>query len=311
MQIISKERCLDLTVPRIMGILNVTPDSFSDGGLHHTPKKALDYAARMLSEGADIIDIGGESTRPGAQPPGLQEELDRVIPVVEAVASQLDTMISVDTSRDEVITEAVKAGAHIWNDIRALSLPGACGCAATLDIPVILMHMQGSPRTMQQAPHYHDVVREVACFLLKRAEAAMKAGVRRQHIILDPGFGFGKSVQDNFRLLNHLEDLCDLGFPLLAGISRKSMLGTVCGIVRPEQRTTASVAAHIICVMKGASIVRVHDVRATREALAVFRALDTHGADFAADTPAAPAQAAPAADTASSAAAAASGTSGK
>lgn len=274
MQIISKGRCLDLGVPRIMGILNVTPDSFSDGGLHNTPEKALDHAARMLSEGADIIDIGGESTRPRSRAPELQEELDRVIPAVEAVVSRLDTLISVDTSRPEVISAAVNAGAHIWNDIRALRLPGACSCAARLGIPVILMHMQGTPRTMQQAPHYQDVVREVACFLLKRAEAAMQVGVRREQLILDPGFGFGKSVQDNFKLLSHLDELCDLGFPVLAGLSRKSMLGAVCGLKLPGQRTTASVAAHLISVMKGARIVRVHDVRATWEALKVFRALD-------------------------------------
>lgn len=273
MHITSRGRTLDLTTPKIMGILNVTPDSFSDGGRFNTMDNALRHAGEMLREGAAIIDVGGESTRPGAAEVSLEEELERVVPVVEKISQNLDVMISVDTSQPRVMEEAVKAGAHIWNDIRALRLEGAEHKAAELNIPVILMHMQGKPRTMQQAPHYENVVTEVRDFLLERAESAMKAGVLKENIILDPGFGFGKSVEDNFRLLNHLEDLCDLGYPLLSALSRKSMLGAATGITVASERVVSSVAGHLISVMKGASLIRVHDVKESFEALRVFDAM--------------------------------------
>lgn len=269
----SGKRFLSFERPVIMGILNVTPDSFSDGGLWRDCSKAYDHAVRMLEEGARIIDVGGESTRPGASDVSEDEEMDRVIPVVERIAKNLDVMISVDTSRPDVITKAVENGAHIWNDIRALRLEGALETAARLDIPVILMHMQGKPRTMQVAPHYSDVVKEVGDFLTARADAAIAAGVRRENIIVDPGFGFGKSARDNFRLLDHLQDLVGLGYPLLSALSRKSMLGAATGIQKASDRVISSVAGHLISVMKGAVMVRVHDVAQTKEALDVYNAM--------------------------------------
>ena len=272
-EISSGKRFLSFERPVIMGILNVTPDSFSDGGLWRDCSKAYDHAARMLEEGAGIIDVGGESTRPGADDVSEDEEMDRVIPVVERIAKNLDVMISVDTSRPDVITRAVESGAHIWNDIRALRLDGAPETAARLDIPVILMHMQGKPRTMQVAPHYNDVVKEVGDFLTARADAAIAAGVRRENIIVDPGFGFGKSARDNFRLLDHLQDLVALGYPLLSALSRKSMLGAATGIQKASDRVTSSVAGHLISVMKGAVMVRAHDVAPTKEALDVYNAM--------------------------------------
>lgn len=273
MQITARGKVLNLDRPAIMGILNVTPDSFSDGGRYNTLAKALEHAETMVQEGAAIIDIGGESARPGAAAVSVEEEIARVVPVVEALTSKLDVMISVDTSQPQVMLEAYQAGAHIWNDIRALRLPHALETAASLNIPVILMHMQGQPRTMQQAPHYDDTVREVKEFLLQRAEAALQAGVKKENIILDPGFGFGKSTADNFVLLNKLEQLCALGYPLLSALSRKSMLKEACGIDAPDARVIPSVAGHLISVMKGACMVRVHDVRQTREALDVFNAM--------------------------------------
>ncbi len=269
----SGDRFLSFDRPVIMGILNVTPDSFSDGGLWRDCGKAYDHAARMLEEGARIIDVGGESTRPGASDVDASEEMDRVIPVVERIAKNLDVMISVDTSRPEVIAEAVRHGAHVWNDIRALRLEGAVEEAGRLDIPVILMHMQGKPRTMQVAPHYQDVVKEVGDFLLERAKAAMDAGVRKENILLDPGFGFGKSAEDNYRLLDHLQDLVSLGYPVLSALSRKSMLGAATGIKKASDRVVSSVAGHLISVMKGAVMVRVHDVAETKEALDVYNAM--------------------------------------
>lgn len=269
----SGSRFLSFERPVIMGILNVTPDSFSDGGLWRDKGRACDHAARMLSEGAQVIDVGGESTRPGANGVDEDEEMERVIPVVDWIAKNLDVMISVDTSRPEVIRQAVAHGAHVWNDIRALQLDGALEEAGQLDIPVILMHMQGKPRTMQVAPHYTDVVREVGDFLIGRANAAMAAGVRRENIILDPGFGFGKSAEDNFRLLDRLQDLVALGYPVLSALSRKSMLGAATGIKKASDRVASSVAGHLISVMKGAVMVRVHDVAPTKEALDVYNAM--------------------------------------
>ncbi|MBO6259145.1 MAG: dihydropteroate synthase [Succinivibrio sp.] len=272
MKIAAFGRELSLDSPKIMGILNVTPDSFSDGGRYNTTDKALDHAAVMVEEGASIIDIGGESTRPGAAEVSLDEELSRVVPVVETISCRLDVMISVDTSQPEVMKSAVEAGAHIINDIRALSVDGALSTVADLNCPVILMHMQGKPRTMQIAPHYTDVVAEVRKFLLNRAEACLTAGIRKENLILDPGFGFGKSVEDNYRLLAHLEELVDTGYPVLSALSRKSMIGAACGISQADLRVTGSVAGALISVMKGACLVRVHDVAQTREALDVYRA---------------------------------------
>lgn len=273
MQIVSRGKSLNLDHPAIMGILNVTPDSFSDGGMWNDTQKAYDHAALMIEQGAKIIDVGGESTRPGASAVSIDEEIARVVPVVSKLASSFDVMISVDTSQPEVMQAAYDEGAHIWNDIRALQMEGALEKAATLDIPVILMHMQGQPRTMQQNPTYKDVVAEVAKFLLDRAEVALKAGVRRENIIFDPGFGFGKSANDNYLLLNSLEKLCSLGYPLLSALSRKSMLGAATGIEKASDRVVASVSGHLISVMKGACMVRVHDVKETAEALKIYTAM--------------------------------------
>ena len=206
MKITFKDRTLDLNSSRIMGILNVTPDSFSDGGKYNNTDKALSHAQMMINDGADIIDIGGESTRPGATPVSVQEELDRVIPVVERISKNLDVMISIDTSQPLVMSEAVKAGAHIWNDIRALRLDNALETAAKLSVPVILMHMQGNPKTMQVDPHYDDVTKEVKDFLINRANDAMNAGIKKENIILELGFGFGKSVKHNFTLLDKMDE---------------------------------------------------------------------------------------------------------
>lgn len=213
-----------------MGILNVTPDSFSDGGRWNTLDRALAHAEQMVKEGATIIDIGGESTRPGATPVPLDEELLRVIPVVEKISKELDVMISIDTSQPKVMEEAVKAGAHIWNDIRALRLDGALEMAAKLQCPVILMHMQGDPKTMQADPHYEDVVKEVEKFLLDRVDDAIKAGIKKENIILDLGFGFGKSAKHNYQLLDHMQHFVDLGYPVLSALSRKSMIKAACNI---------------------------------------------------------------------------------
>lgn len=276
MKITSRNKTLNLNTPAVMGILNITPDSFSDGGLFNTPVKALTHARAMASAGAAIIDIGGESTRPGAQAVSLQEEIDRVVPVVELIAKELDVFISIDTSQPQVMKESYDAGAHIWNDIRALSIDGAPQMAASLNIPVILMHMQGQPRTMQQAPHYDDVVGEVIKFLIDRIEVALAAGVAQENIILDPGFGFGKSVRDNYELLASLDALCELGYPVLSALSRKSMLGAVTSQTKAHDRVISSVAGHLISVMKGACMVRVHDVRETVEALQVFNAMKNY-----------------------------------
>lgn len=272
MKITAFGRELSLDTPQIMGILNVTPDSFSDGGRYNTTNKALDHAADMVRDGAAIIDIGGESTRPGAAEVSLDEELSRVIPAVEAIAKQLDVMISVDTSQPEVMRKAVEAGAHIINDIRALSVEGALNTVTALACPVILMHMQGQPGTMQIAPHYDDVVQEVKDFLLEKAQLCISGGIKKENLIFDPGFGFGKSVTDNYTLLSHLDELVKTGYPVLSALSRKSMIGAACSIQQADQRIAGSVAGALISVMKGACLVRVHDVAQTREALDVFRA---------------------------------------
>ncbi|SLM61774.1 MULTISPECIES: dihydropteroate synthase [Dickeya] len=262
---------LDLSCPQVMGILNVTPDSFSDGGRHNTLNAALIHAEQMITAGATFIDIGGESTRPGADEVSVEEELERVVPVVEALAQRFEIWISVDTSKPEVITACAEAGAHLINDIRALGEPGALEAAAATGLPVCLMHMQGIPKTMQHTPHYDDVVGEVAMFFEHHIERCATAGIARERLLLDPGFGFGKNLQHNYRLLAHLDALHRFGLPLLVGMSRKSMIGQLLG-VPPLERIHGSVACAVIAAMQGAHIIRVHDVKATVDAIRVVEA---------------------------------------
>ncbi len=263
---------LDLTQPHVMGILNVTPDSFSDGGRYVTPAAALTRARAMVAEGASIVDVGGESTRPGAAPVSVQQELDRVIPVIEAVYAELPVVISVDTSKAEVMRAAVAAGAGFINDVRALCEPGALGIAAASGVSVCLMHMQGEPRSMQQQPHYVDVVADVKGFLIERAAACQAAGIAREQIVLDPGFGFGKSEAHNLRLLKQLPTLVEAGYPILAGLSRKSLISSVLDLP-VEKRLHPSVALAVLAVWQGARIVRVHDVAATVQAVRMYVAV--------------------------------------
>ena len=255
-----------------MGVLNVTPDSFSDGGRYVDVPAALARAREMVAEGVAVVDVGGESTRPGAAPVGAVEELRRVLPVVEALAAELPVPVSVDTSRPEVMRRAVAAGASLINDVRALRGAGALEAAAEAGVPVCLMHMQGEPGTMQADPHYEDVVGEVRAFLEARAEACERAGIPRGHILVDPGFGFGKTVGQNLRLLNQLERIADIGLPVLVGLSRKSLIGRI--LDSPvERRLYGSLAAAVAAVLRGARVVRAHDVGATVEALAVAQAV--------------------------------------
>jgi dihydropteroate synthase len=263
---------LSLERPLIMGIVNITPDSFSDGGKFFDPGRALDHARQLLEEGADILDIGGESSRPGAEPVGADEELRRVLPVLERLV-ELPVPVSVDTCKPEVMRRAAAAGAAIINDIFALRAPGALDAAAESPVAVCLMHMQGEPRTMQQAPHYRDVVGEVEAFLIERAAAAVAGGIGRDRIVLDPGFGFGKTPQHNLELIRALPRLREAGFPLLAGLSRKALFGKIVGREAAE-RVHASAAGALLAAQRGASIVRVHDVAATRDCLLVLRAID-------------------------------------
>ena len=265
-------RALDLSRTAIMGILNITPDSFSDGGIFLSRDAAVAHALQMVEEGADLIDVGGESTRPGAQAVPLQEELDRVIPVVEALARTVPVPISIDTSKPEVMRAAVTAGAGLINDVRALREAGALSTAAELAVPVCLMHMQGEPRSMQHSPAYKDLVSEVYDFLNERIAACSKAGIARQRIIVDPGFGFGKTAAHNLELLRRLAELRKLGAPILAGLSRKSMIGALFNLP-VAQRLNASVALAVVAVQNGAIMLRVHDVRATREAIRMLEAV--------------------------------------
>ena len=253
---------------RIMGILNVTPDSFSDGGRFEHLAAALQGARKMLAEGADIIDVGGESTRPGAQPVAVAGELERVIPVIEAINSELSVGISIDTSKPEVMEAAVGAGASMINDVMALRAEGAIEIARDLQVPVCLMHMQGLPRTMQKDPRYEDVVSEVREFLLQRIDACVSAGMDEGKIIIDPGFGFGKTLVHNLTLLANLGVLVRTGFPVLAGLSRKSMIASMLDRA-VGSRVAASAALALIAVQKGAALVRVHDVAETADALNV------------------------------------------
>ncbi len=259
-------RPLDLGRVAIMGILNITPDSFSDGGVFLSPAKAVDHALRMVAAGADIIDVGGESTRPGARAVSAQEELDRVLPVMEALRGVLSVPVSIDTSKPEVMRAAVRAGAGLINDVMALRAPGAMQAAVELGVPVCLMHMRGEPRSMQDAPHYTDVVGEVRDFLAARIQACVAAGMATQSIIVDPGFGFGKTLAHNCVLLRNLAVLRALGAPLLVGLSRKSLIGKALGLPL-EQRLYASLALASMAVQNGASIIRTHDVEATRDVI--------------------------------------------
>ncbi|MFC3914649.1 dihydropteroate synthase [Pseudaeromonas sharmana] len=269
MQLRSKGRLLCLDQPQVMGILNVTPDSFSDGARYQQRDVALRHAAEMVAHGATLIDIGGESTRPGAAEVSEQEELDRVIPVVERIARELDVWISVDSSKASVMTASVAAGAHLINDIRALQAPGALAAAVAANVPVCLMHMQGAPRTMQQAPHYDDLIREVDDFFQVRVEACLQAGLRREQLLLDPGYGFGKTLEQNYQLLGALAHYHHFGLPLLVGMSRKSMIGQL--LNRPvEERLAGSIAAALFALSQGAHIIRVHDVKETVDAVKVF-----------------------------------------
>ncbi|MDR2872861.1 MAG: dihydropteroate synthase [Xanthomonadaceae bacterium] len=263
-------RILKLDRPRVMGIVNVTPDSFSDGGQHPTTDTAVAHALRLADEGADILDVGGESTRPGADAVSLEEELRRVIPVIERLAIETALPISIDTFKPEVMRAAVAAGAGIINDIHALRGDGSLDTAAALGVPVVLMHMQNEPASMQDAPHYHDVVGDVHRFLAERIFAAEMVGIDRKRIIVDPGFGFGKSSDHNLSLLVQLERFVEWGVPVLAGLSRKRSIGEWTGRERSVDRLAGSVAAHLIAVQRGASIVRVHDVAATVDALKVW-----------------------------------------
>ena len=273
------DKTLNLSQPHVMGILNVTPDSFSDGGRFTDLNAALTQAERMVNDGVSILDIGGESTRPDAKPVSVEEELDRVIPLVEALTQRFDTVLSIDTSAPEVFKAAAQAGEHIWNDVRALTRPYALEVAAQLDLPVILMHMRGEPATMNALAIYDDVTREVQFELKIRLDAALAAGIRRENIILDMGFGFAKNTPQSLQLLDELWQLHDLGFPLLMGISRKRVLGEILGGAAVHERINAGLAAALLAVQQGISIVRTHDVRATAEMLAVFNQLPKHGTD--------------------------------
>lgn len=267
---------LDLSTPRVMGIVNVTPDSFSDGGKFNTTDKALAHAMQLVAQGADILDIGGESTRPGATPVPLAEELKRVIPVIKALI-EIGIPLSIDTYKPEVMRAAIDAGVDMVNDVCALQEPNALEIVAASKVGVCLMHMQGRPQTMQADPQYQDVVAEVTSFLAARLKAAEQAGVVRERIVIDPGFGFGKRTAHNLTLLNHLSSLQSLGLPLLIGLSRKSVLGQVLGSSAGDsalnERVHASIAASVVSVMKGANIVRVHDVKPTVDALKIVSAV--------------------------------------
>ena len=268
---------LDLTSPRVMGIVNVTPDSFSDGGKYAATNLAVEHALKLVEEGAAILDIGGESTRPNATPVGLQEELDRVIPVIEALSKQVNIPISIDTYKPQVMQAAINAGASMVNDVRALQEEGAMQVVAKSNAGVCLMHMQGMPQTMQVDPQYDHVVNDVIAFLQARLQASIGAGIAKERIVLDPGFGFGKTRVHNISLIQQLESLAALGQPLLVGLSRKSVLGQISTAQMTgndiDARLYASIAASVIAAQKGAKILRVHDVKATVEALKVVSAI--------------------------------------
>ncbi|MGK3143134.1 dihydropteroate synthase [Pantoea sp. C2G6] len=271
MKLFARDSHLDLSFPHVMGILNVTPDSFSDGGKHNALVDALTHTNEMVNAGATIIDVGGESTRPGADEVSVEEELERVIPVVEAIAQRFEVWISVDTSKAEVIREAARVGAHIINDVRSLSEAGALEAAAATGLPICLMHMQGEPRTMQQAPSYDNILSEVDTYFAQQIARCEAAGIKKERLILDPGFGFGKNLSHNYELLAHLGEFHHFGLPLLVGMSRKSMIGQLLN-VGPSQRLTGSLSCAVIAAMQGAQIIRAHDVKETAEAMRVVEA---------------------------------------
>ena len=272
MEIRFQNHIMDLSFPQVMGIVNMTPDSFSDGGNYNNLDDAMRRVDHMIQAGATFIDVGGESTRPGAAEVSTNEELDRVIPLVEKIARYFDVWISVDTSKPEVITESAKAGAHLINDIRALTLPGALQAAQKTELPVCIMHMQGDPKTMQNEPHYQqDIYQEVDSFFAEHIKRCVAAGIAREKIILDPGFGFGKTLAHNYRLLATLEKFHHFNLPILVGMSRKSMVGQVLN-VPPKERVLGSVSCAVIAAMKGAQIIRVHDVKETFDAMRIVQA---------------------------------------
>ncbi|WP_215900910.1 dihydropteroate synthase [Acinetobacter seifertii] len=263
---------LDLSQPHVMGILNVTPDSFSDGGKHNQLDQAVEHALSMIEQGATIIDIGGESTRPGASEVAIEEEICRVVPVVEAL-SHHNIILSIDTSQPEVIRAAKAAGAHIWNDVRALTRPNALKTAAELDIPVVIMHMRGEPTTMNQLDQYGDVTLDVMQELQQRIDEALAAGIKRHNIIVDPGFGFAKNAQQNLKLLKEFWKLNELGYPILSGLSRKRFIGEALKGAAADQRAVGSVTGHLLSIQQGASIVRAHDVKAMHDTILVWQAM--------------------------------------
>lgn len=277
MQIMLGKCKLDLSQPKVMGVLNRTPDSFSDGGAFTDFDAALRQALKMVQEGAAIIDIGGESTRPGAQAVSLQQELEQVVPLIERLACETEVSISVDTSKPEIMRAAVAAGAGMINDVYALRQPGALEAARDCGVPVCLMHMQGEPRTMQQHPHYEDVAADVSRFLEGRTRACVAAGIPRERLLVDPGFGFGKTLEHNLELLRKLRELTGLGLPLVVGLSRKSSIGVLLGGVPTSKRLYGSLAAAVVAIMNGASIVRAHDVKPTVEALKIVGAVRGSG----------------------------------
>lgn len=274
-ELIAGTKRLALSSPIVMGILNVTPDSFSDGGQYSSYELACQHADDMVAQGAGMIDIGGESTRPGAAEVSLADELARVIPLVKYVAAHHDVWISVDTSKPEVMRQAVAAGAHLINDVRALMEPGALEAAAELQVPICLMHMQGEPKSMQFSPTYHNVIEEVSAFLTERIEACLRAGIPRELLILDPGFGFGKSLEHNYELLAKLDCFAQFDLPILIGLSRKSMIGNL--LAKPtSERLAGSLAGAMIAAQKGAHIIRVHDVTETVDMLKVLQATQAY-----------------------------------
>lgn len=260
--------------PAVMGIINVTPDSFSDGGLFFDAERAVEHGVDMAAQGADILDIGGESTRPGASKVGVDEEIERVVPVIAGLRERVSIPLSIDTSNPEVMEAAVAAGAAMINDVRALCRPNALEKAAECGVQVCLMHMQGEPSTMQRDPRYHDVVREVRDFLAGRVDAALRAGIPRERILIDPGFGFGKNLDHNLTLLRNLDKLADVGVPILVGLSRKSMIVRILGD-EPKSRVPASIALALAACSRGAAIVRVHDVPETVQAMRVWQATES------------------------------------
>ena len=267
------ELSLDLSVPHVMGILNVTPDSFSDGGKHNGKAQAIAHAKQMIADGATVIDVGGESTRPGASIVEVEEEIRRVVPVVEALA-ELGVVISIDTSQPEVIQAAVAAGAHIWNDVRALTRPNALETAAELNIPVIIMHMRGEPTTMNGLDQYDNVTLDVMDELSQRVADALKAGVKAENIMIDPGFGFAKNAKQNLKLLKEFHQLNQLGYPILSALSRKRFIGEALGGADAGQRAVGSVVGHLLSIQQGACMVRAHDVKAMSDAIKVWQAMN-------------------------------------